>query len=65
MIRDHLIAQQQNDDAAVKIKFIRTYTNNFEKAANWPKLLELMDAFYNFSTQKFCWRRVNSILIFL
>ena len=41
-----------NDDVIVKIKIIRTYTNNFEKAANWPKLLELMDAFYDFSTQK-------------
>jgi hypothetical protein len=41
-----------SDDSAVKIKVTRTYTNNFEKASNWPKLLELMDAFYNFSTQK-------------
>ena len=38
--------------AAVKIKVTRVYTNNFEKADAWPKLLEVMDAFYNFSTQK-------------
>ncbi len=37
---------------AVNIKIARTYANNFEKAANWPKLLELMDGFYNFTTQK-------------
>lgn len=40
------------DGAAVKIKVTRVYTNNFEKVDAWPKLLELMDAFYNFSTQK-------------
>ena len=37
---------------AVNIKISRTYSNNFEKSANWPKLLELMDGFYNFTTQK-------------
>ena len=41
-----------NDGAVVKIKITRTYTNNFEKADNWPKLLEIMDASYNFSIQK-------------
>jgi hypothetical protein len=40
------------DGGAVKIKVTRIYTNNFEKVEAWPKLLELMDAFYNFSTQK-------------
>jgi len=44
----------------VKMKISRTYTNNFEKADAWPKLLELMDAFYNFSTQKILLQKSKS-----
>jgi hypothetical protein len=36
----------------LNIKVNRSYTHNFEKVTQWPKLLEIMDAAYNFTTQK-------------
>jgi hypothetical protein len=38
--------------SVLTITVTRVYTNNFEKAANWPKLVELIDASSNFNTQK-------------
>lgn len=37
---------------AVQIKIEQQYLKNFEPAANWPKLLELMDGFYEITNQK-------------
>jgi len=36
----------------LSIQVNRIYTHNFEKVDAWPKLLELMDAFYDFTNQK-------------
>jgi hypothetical protein len=48
------------DGSAVKIKVSRTYINNFEKAEAWSKLLEMMDMFYNFTTQKILLEKTKS-----
>jgi hypothetical protein len=45
---------------SVKIKVSRMYSNNFEKADAWPKLLELMDAFYSFTAQKILFEKIKS-----
>ncbi len=36
----------------VKLSVKRVYEHNFEKVTDWPKLVELIDAAYNFSSQK-------------
>lgn len=36
----------------VKITVSRSFLNNFEKAAAWPKMLELLDAVYEFNGKK-------------
>jgi hypothetical protein len=46
----NISANVQGDNLAIKVT--RIYDHNFEKAAQWPKLLELLDAAYNFTTQK-------------
>ena len=35
----------------------RVYNNNFEKASDWPLVVDLIDAASNFNSQKYCWRR--------
>ena len=47
------------DDAAVHITIKQVYLKNFEPAANWPKLLELMDGFYDVSNQKLLFEKSN------
>lgn len=41
-----------NDGHFVNIRIRTVYAHNFEKAANWPKLLDIMDAVNNIFTQK-------------
>jgi len=36
----------------LSIQVSRIYTHNFEKVESWPKMLEVMDAFYDFTNQK-------------
>jgi len=36
----------------LSIQVNRIYTHNFEKVENWPKLLEIMDSFSDFTNQK-------------
>ena len=47
------------DEHSVKIKVARTYSNNYEKAANWPKLLQFINGFYNFTTQKLLFEKTK------
>ena len=54
-----LTAMATADDAAVKLTITQQYLKNFEPAANWPKLLELMDGLYNLSNQKLLFEKSN------
>ncbi|OCX50891.1 hypothetical protein BEL04_19395 [Mucilaginibacter sp. PPCGB 2223] len=45
-----VVAKVNGDVLNVKIN--RSYTHNFEKAAQWPKLIEVIDAMYDLSKQK-------------
>ncbi len=47
------------DDALVHITIRQLYAKNFEPAANWPKMLELMDGLYDISNQKLLLEKVN------
>ncbi|HEX5154162.1 MAG TPA: hypothetical protein VFW07_22095 [Parafilimonas sp.] len=47
------------DDATVRITVKEQYLKNFEPATNWPKLLELMDNFYDISNQKLLLEKSN------
>ena len=47
------------DDSTVQIKIQEQYLKNFEPAANWPKLLELMDGLYDISNQKLLFEKSN------
>ncbi len=47
------------DNASVHITIKQQYLKMFEPAANWPKLLELMDAFYDISNQKLLLEKSN------
>jgi hypothetical protein len=49
----------QSDNNKVEIKTALTYYHNFEDAANWNKLAELMDAMYNLSTQKLLFEKAK------
>lgn len=40
------------------IKLTKIYNHNFEKVAQWPQLLELMDATYTFNTQKVLFEKI-------
>jgi hypothetical protein len=41
-----------SDSKMVTIKIKRSFSKNFESAANWPKLVELLDAVYEFNNKK-------------
>ncbi len=41
-----------SDGKVVKMSVKRTFTRNFEPAANWVKLVELLDAVYEFNNKK-------------
>lgn len=47
-----LIATATTDDTGVHIKIQQQYLKNFEPAASWQNLLQLMDGFYDISNQK-------------
>jgi hypothetical protein len=47
------------DDAAVHITIKQQFIKNFEVAASWPKLLELMDGFYDVGNQKILFEKNN------
>jgi hypothetical protein len=47
------------DDASVHITIKQQYLKMFEPAANWPKLLQLMDGFYDMSNQKLLLEKSN------
>ena len=53
------ICEATADADLVKIKVSRTYNHNFEKAADWPKLLDLINSFYNFTTQKILFEKAK------
>jgi hypothetical protein len=54
-----LTATATADDATVKLTIVQQYLKNFEPAANWPKLLELMDGLYDISNQKLLFEKSN------
>ncbi len=47
------------DAAAVHITIKQQFLKNFEVAASWPKLLELMDGLYDVSNQKLLFEKSN------
>lgn len=47
------------DNAAVHVTIQLQYLKNFEPAASWPKLLALMDGFYDISNQKLLLEKSN------
>ena len=47
------------DDANVRITVKQQYLKMFEPATNWPKLLQLMDGFYDISNQKLLLEKSN------
>jgi hypothetical protein len=54
-----LTATATADDAAVHVTVQQQYLKNFEPAANWSKLLDLMDGFYNIVNQKLLLEKSN------
>jgi hypothetical protein len=40
------------EEHSIDVKVTVMYSHNFEKASSWSKLLEIVDALYNISTQK-------------
>ena len=54
-----LTATATADDANVHVTIQQQYLKNFEPAGNWPKLLELMDGFYDISNQKLLLEKSN------
>jgi hypothetical protein len=54
-----LTASATADDAAVRITIKQSFASNFEPAANWPKLVELMDGLYDLSSQKLLLEKSN------
>jgi hypothetical protein len=42
----------------LNIQVNRTYVHNFEKLAQWPKLLEIMDGMGNFNSQKVLFEKI-------
>ena len=43
----------------VNLMITRTYKNNFEPAANWPKLLTAMDAAADFTNSKLLLEKIK------
>jgi len=54
-----LTSTATTNDGVVHITIQQQYLKNFEPAANWPKLLELMDGFYEISNQKLLFEKGN------
>ncbi|HYK45807.1 MAG TPA: hypothetical protein VEV83_11595 [Parafilimonas sp.] len=54
-----LTASAIADDTAVHITIKQSFASNFEPAANWPKLVELMDGLYDLSSQKLLLEKSN------
>jgi hypothetical protein len=54
-----LTATAKADDATVHVTIQLQYLKMFEPAANWPKLLQLMDGFYDISNQKLLLEKSN------
>ncbi|RYY64725.1 MAG: DUF3857 domain-containing protein [Chitinophagaceae bacterium] len=46
------VARASADEKNVKITVTRSFNKAFEPAANWPKLLSLLDAVYEFNNKK-------------
>ena len=54
-----LISAATEDNGTLHITVQQKYFKNFEPAANWPKLLQLMDGFYDVSVQKLLFEKSN------
>lgn len=55
-----LTATATADDAAVHITVQEKFLKIFEPAGNWPKLLEIMDGFYELTNQKLLLEKSNN-----